>query len=320
MQIIPYINSDKQNITASIVTIGNFDGVHNGHTAIFKHLKQKSLALDIPSAIVTFEPHPLKILTPETAPLMITTFEQKSALIEKWGIDYLVTVPFSEAFSKMSAGDFVRKVLCSSLGMKHIIIGHDYAFGRGREGTFATLEQLGTEYGFSVEDLPAIGNGDIIFSSSLVRVAISDGDMNLAMQILGHYYEISGTVVHGRDIGHTLGFPTANIATSNEIIPPDGVYAVMVEIGGQLVKGACNIGCNPTFNNNCRSIEVFMLDYSDQIYDHSIKLRFVQKLRAEQKFADITELKSAIALDIAKTRIILDNASLNKAGLESCEE
>ena len=307
MQIVTGVNIYDKILDASIVTIGNFDGVHRGHAEIFAHLKQKSIARGLPSVVVTFEPHPLKILAPESAPSLITTYVQKCALIEEFGIDYLVVVPFSKEFSQVPANDFVLKILCSSLGMRHIIIGHDYAFGRNREGNFTTLANLGTRNGFTLEDLPPIGEEGVVFSSSLVRTAVADGDMDAASRILGRYYQISGTVVHGHEIGHALGFPTANIATPNELFPSDGVYAVIVEVDGQRVKGACNIGCNPTFGGNTRTIEVFLLDFSGHIYDHGITVQFVQRLRPEQRFPDVAALKSAISRDVANVRVILEN-------------
>lgn len=322
MRIVTGMNIYDKILDASIVTIGNFDGVHRGHAEIFAHLKRKCCGRNLPSVVVTFEPHPLKVLAPESAPLLITTFEQKAELIEEAGIDCLVVVPFSKEFARMSAKDFVVNILCSSLGMRHIIIGHDYAFGRNREGNFKTLETLGALHGFTLEDLPPIGEGGIVFSSSLVRSAIVDGYMDAASRILGHYYRISGTVVHGREIGQTLGFPTANIATPNELIPPDGVYAVMAQVDGQIVKGACNIGLNPTFGGNTRTIEVFLLDYSATIYDHGIEVHFVQRLRPVQRFPDAAALKSAISHDVASARVILENLNATylklKGGSGSC--
>ena len=305
MQIVPVRNYFDKLLDASCLTIGNFDGVHRGHAEIFTHLKQKSLDLGLPSVVVTFEPHPLKVLAPESAPSLITTFEQKSTLIEEAGIDCLVVVPFSKEFSLVSASDFVLNILCRCLGMRHIIIGHDYAFGRGREGTFSTLAALGAQNGFSLEDLPPIGEESVIFSSSLVRSAVSDGDMDAASRILGRYYQISGTVVLGREVGQTLGFPTANISTDNELIPSNGVYAVMVSVEGRQVKGACNIGANPTFGGNKRTIEVFLLDFSGDIYDQRITVQFVKKLRAERKFTDVDALKCAIGDDVAKVRAVI---------------
>lgn len=314
-------NSIHKILDASVVTIGNFDGVHRGHAEIFSHLKQTSMNLGVPSVVVTFEPHPLKVLMPECAPLLITTFEQKCALIEQYGIDYLFSIPFSLEFSKVSADDFVCNILCASLGMRHIIIGHDYAFGKNREGNFSTLERLGALNGFTLEDLPPIGTGGVVFSSSLVRAAIADGDMAAATRILGRNFQVTGTVVHGRDIGKTLGFPTANIATDNELIPPDGVYAVIGKIDGQFVKGACNIGCNPTFGSNSRTIEVFLLDFSRQIYNHSIDVFFIQKLRSEYKFPDADALKMQIHRDVETARSVLNAEVPNlNASPDYCEK
>jgi riboflavin kinase/FMN adenylyltransferase len=307
MQIVTGTKIYDKVLAASVVTIGNFDGVHRGHAAIFTHLKKKSVDLGIPSVAVTFEPHPLKVLAPDSAPLLITTFEQKSALIAEFGIDYLVAVPFSKEFSRMAANDFVLNILCTPLGMRHIIIGHDYAFGRGREGNYKTLESLGVCNGFTLEDIPPIGEDGVVFSSSLVRSAVADGDMAAASRILGRYYQISGTVVHGREIGKTLGFPTANIATSNELLPSDGVYAVMAQVDGKLVKGACNIGINPTFGGSTRTIEVFLLDFSGHIYEHGISVYFVRRLRPVQRFPDADALKRAISQDVADTLVILDD-------------
>lgn len=314
MHIVSGTNIYEKILDASIVTIGNFDGVHRGHAVIFAHLKQTSITMGVPSVVVTFEPHPLKILAPESAPAMITSFNQKVALIEGSGIDYLVVVPFTREFSLLSANDFVLSVLCSPLGMRHIIIGHDYAFGRGREGTFSTLKRLGERNGFTLEDLPPIGEEGVIFSSSLARSAISSGDMASAANILGRLYRISGTVVHGREIGASLGYPTANIHTTNELLPAEGVYAVKVEVDGQHVNGACNIGCNPTFGGNVRTVEVFLLDFSRQIYEQPIEVHFVRRLRSERKFTDREALKAQIDRDVAAARLILEDTTLlNKA-------
>ncbi len=318
MQIVTGNNIYDKILDASIVTIGNFDGVHRGHAEIFAHLKRTSLVCGLPSVVVTFEPHPLKVLALDSAPAMITTFAQKVALVEESGIDFLVVVPFSKELSQLSPNDFVLNNLCAPLGMRHIIIGHDYAFGRNREGNFETLESLGALNGFTLEDLPPIGEEGIIFSSSLVRSAVADGDVTEASRILGRYYQISGTVVHGCEIGKTLGFPTANIATANELIPSDGVYAVMAGVDGQLVKGACNIGLNPTFGRATRTIEVFLLDYSVQIYDHGISVQFVQRLRPVHRFPDSDALKAAISQDVANTRTVLEKLNseyLNRNGL-----
>ena len=307
MRILTGSEVFNKNFIKSAVTIGNFDGVHRGHVVLFNRLKEISTAHGLPSVVVTFEPHPLKVLSPDSAPSLITTFDQKITLISDSGVDCLVVVPFTMELSQMSAEDFVVRILCESLGMRHILIGHDYAFGRGREGSYETLELLGLDHGFTLDDLEPIGHGNMIYSSSLVRNQLLSGDMTAVSGILGRYYMISGSVVHGREIGHAIGFPTANISTSNELLPPDGVYAVMALIEGRLIKGACNIGVNPTFGGGSRTIEVFLLDFSGQIYGNEIAVYFVQKLREVMKFPDADSLVKAISNDVERTRTILND-------------
>lgn len=306
MQIITGFEIFIKNFDESVVTIGNFDGVHLGHVELFRRLKASSHSHNLPSVAVTFEPHPLKVLAPESAPGLITTFEQKVALISDAGVDCLAVVPFTIEMSQMTAESFVTRILCESLGMRHLIIGHDYAFGRGREGNYDTLEHLGLELGFTLEDLEPVGDGEMVFSSTLVRSRMITGDMAAVSKILGRYHMISGTVVHGREIGHTIGFPTANISTRNELIPPDGVYAVVVLVDGRLVKGACDIGINPTFEGGQRTLEVFLLDFTGQIYGSEIAVYFVHRLRDVKKFPGAAELVKAIENDVETTRTILD--------------
>ncbi len=311
MRIITGLEIFNKNFDKSVVTIGNFDGVHLGHVELFRRLEASSHSHNLPSVAVTFEPHPLKVLAPESAPGLITTFEQKVALISDAGVDCLAVVPFTIEMSQMTAESFVTRILCESLGMRHLIIGHDYAFGRGREGNYDTLERLGLELGFTLEDLEPVGDGEMVFSSTLVRSRMITGDMAAVSKILGRYHMISGTVVHGREIGHSIGFPTANISTINELIPPDGVYAVVVLVDGRLVKGACDIGINPTFEGGQRTVEVFLLDFSGQIYGSEIAVYFVHRLRDVKKFPGAAELVKAIQNDVETTRTILDQVRQN---------
>lgn len=305
MHIISGFEILTKSFTASVVTIGNFDGVHRGHREVFRCLQQAGAIRGLPAVVVTFEPHPLKVLAPDSAPALITTYQQKLALIAAAGIEELMVIPFSSEFAGMTAEAFVTEILCGSLGMKHIVVGHDYAFGRGRTGTFSTLQRLGLEHGFTVEDLPALGAAECIYSSSLARSLISEGSMAAVSDVLGRYYSVSGTVGHGREIGQKLGYPTANLVAANELIPPDGVYAVMVLLDGLLFKGACAIGNNPTFPGLQRTIEVFLLDFTGRIYGREIVVAFVEKLRPMQAFADDAQLKDAISRDVDVTRTIL---------------
>jgi len=295
----------KKNFNGSVITIGNFDGVHRGHAELFRQVIKASAQRGLPSVVVTFEPHPLAVLAPEIAPPLITTFAQKSALIAETGVDCLAALTFTPEFSRMPAEAFVRDILVDFLGMRHIIIGHDYAFGKDRQGNRESLERLGSVCGFTLEDIDPVGEGETVFSSSLVRRRINSGDMRGATVILGRYHVISGTVVHGREIGQTLGFPTANISTRNELIPPDGVYAVIVAVEGRLLQGACCIGNNPTFEGGRRTIEVFLVDFSGQIYGREIAVCFVERLRGLVKFPDTGALITAIRQDVATAGAVL---------------
>ena len=308
MQILNFSDIRGQQFAGSVVTIGNFDGVHRGHIELFRLVNECGVRLGLPTVVVTFEPHPLAVLAPDAAPPLITTFDQKAALISATGIDYLVVIEFTPDFSLRSADSFVCDVLCHTLGMRHIIIGHDYSFGRARQGNFETLSRLSAACGFTLEDVEPVGDSGVIYSSSLARRMIAGGDMPGACQVLGRYHVIAGQVVHGREIGHKLGFPTANIETRNELIPVDGVYAVMVSLGDELFQGACNIGTNPTFNGKKRTIEVFLLDFARQLYGNEIALFFVQRLRDVQKFPDAGSLIQAIGQDVAAARTILGTA------------
>lgn len=309
MRLITNIDLKETYFSESVVTIGNFDGVHKGHVELFRRLTEQSRKLGCASVVVTFEPHPLTVLAPEAAPVMISTFEQKHALIAQAGVDCLVIIDFTREFSQVTAEDFVRNILCSCLSMRHIIIGHDYAFGRDRQGNYDTLMTLGQEIGFSLEDMNPVGVGETVFSSSLARRLISEGKVSEASAVLGRYHLVAGKVVHGREIGRKLGFPTANIATLNELCPSDGIYAVMVIVRDLAIMGACNIGSNPTFCGSERSIEVFLLNFSDQIYDEELSLFFVERIRDVRKFPDSQSLISAIEDDVMSVRSILDNVN-----------
>jgi riboflavin kinase/FMN adenylyltransferase len=204
--------------------------------------------------------------------------------------------------------------------MRHIIIGHDYAFGRNRMGNFETLSRLGGTCGFTLEDLEPVGEGEVIYSSSLARRMISEGNVSGASQVLGRYHVISGHVVHGREIGRKIGYPTANISVCNELSPIDGVYAVMVAMGDELLQGACNIGTNPTFQGKERTVEVFLLDFSGRLYGRELSLSFVQRLRDMKKFPDAAALIEAINKDVIATRSVLEAArhELIKPLLHGC--
>jgi riboflavin kinase / FMN adenylyltransferase len=294
------VYSDK-----SVVTVGNFDGVHRGHKEIFSQLVAVSRELQAKSVVVTFDPHPLKLLAPSKAPKTITSLDQKRKLIAESDIDLLVVIPFTELFASLFAEQFVNDILCFMFNTKHLIIGHDYAFGKNRQGNETLLRSLGLTHGFKVQALDPVGDGPVIFSSSIVRKKVTAGEIEGASEILGRCYSITGRVVHGREIGRKLGFPTANIVTENELIPADGVYAVWVEVGGKLHPGACSIGNNPTFSGGLQTIETFLLDFEGDLYEQDIVVQFVSRIRGIRRFADASALMAQIKNDISQIRTLL---------------
>jgi riboflavin kinase/FMN adenylyltransferase len=293
-----------------VVTLGNFDGVHIGHREIFRRIRAEARRIGGSSVVVTFHPHPLKVLHVGKEIHLINTYAEKEKLLAAAGIDYLVVIPFNEAFAAITPRSFIRDILIGRIGVHTIYIGYDYAFGRNREGRVPYLVSEGRELGFSVQVLEPINNGSEIYSSSAIRRLIAIGDLAGVTQLLGRNYSVGGTVVAGHQRGSGLGFPTANIATDKELLPADGVYAVKVRIGEHLYDGACNIGRNPTFGNHETSIEVFLLNYSGDLYGRAIRLLFVERIRGERKFTGAEALKEAIAVDVSRCREILQQARI----------
>ncbi len=310
MKIYRSIEEIAEPLTNPVVTIGNFDGVHLGHRQIFHRIKYAAAALGGVSLVITFIPHPLKVLAPERSPRLINTYPEKETLIAASGVDYLLTIPFTMGFAAIAAADFVRDTLVRRIGIKKLVIGYDYAFGHNRQGNADFLRQLGGELGFAVEVLEPLGDGNSIYSSSKVRQQIESGDVRGVVPLLGRHFTIGGSVVHGFHRGKGLGFPTANLVTDQELIPGYGVYAVKVKLGESVYDGACNIGDNPTFDAAKRSIEVFIFDFDGDLYGRELRVYFMDKIRNEQKFPDAAALQKAIAADVAKCRELLRTAAI----------
>lgn len=294
----------------AVVTIGNFDGVHLGHREIFRKLKSSAKEIGGVSVVITFDPHPLKVVPSTRTVSLINTLDEKITLIEASGIDFLLIINFDPDFAAMSATDFVERILVGKIGLKRLIIGYDYAFGKQREGNISLLKKLGLQFTFEVEELLPISDGSIIYSSSLIREMIADGAVAEVIRYLGRNFSIAGRVVHGANRGKSLGFPTANIATDKELIPADGVYAVKVKIEDRLYDAACNIGFNPTFDSVRKTIEVFIFDLDEDLYGREIRVYFFERLRSEQRFDSINELAAAITADVARCRKILASTQL----------
>jgi len=303
-----FIGIDKLNrpLKKPVLTIGNFDGVHLGHQALFQKLKQRAQSLQGESVVMTFHPHPLEVLSPGNGPVFITDHERKLQLIENCEIDVTIVIPFSHEFARMTAKEFVKGVLVDRIGVKALVVGYDYKFGHGREGDIDFLRRLGQEYDFEVEAVSGIKKEQTVVSSTAIRRYIRQGQLREANALLGRAYEISGTVVRGRDRGgRVLGFPTANIRLSRQAPPRMGVYAVEVEVNGKRHGGAANLGYNPTFGDIDLSLEVHIFDFNEDIYAKPITIRFIDRLRDEKRFSGPAELAVQIEKDVQTARQIL---------------
>jgi riboflavin kinase/FMN adenylyltransferase len=294
----------------AVVTIGNFDGVHIGHQALFHEVVETADRMGGKSVAITFEPHPMRVLDPDGHPALITLFEQKSELISAAGIDVLLAIPFTRQFANIPAREFVSDLLVKRIGMKAIIIGNDYAFGKNREGNIDLLKALSADLGFDVRVVDWIQgphNGGRRISSTKIRQLIIDGEMDRAQKLLGRHYQIRGDVAHGRDRGgRLLGFPTANITLQDELCPKTGVYAVTVELDGITHQGVANIGYSPTFDDHLFTVEVHLLDFNQDIYGKKLRVNFIERLRDEIRFSGLEQLSEQIKLDVVRAREILN--------------
>ena len=306
MEVFEGIENIRRSLKNPVLTIGNFDGVHRGHQTLFRKAKEWAEILGGESVVITFHPHPLQILAPGQGPLFITPHERKLELIALCGIDVAIVVPFSRQFAQLSARDFVKVLLVDKIGTKCIIVGEDYRFGYGREGDTEFLQRMGEQYGFRVETVSGVEMDGTVVSSTLIRQFIQDGDLREANRLLGRPYEVAGVVVPGHQRGgRLLGFPTANISLSGQAPPKRGVYAVEVEIDQRTYGGAANVGYNPTFGGTDLSVEVFVFDFDENIYEKSIRVHFIERLRDEKRFSGPEELTVQIRKDVEKAREIL---------------
>jgi riboflavin kinase/FMN adenylyltransferase len=298
----------------AVITIGNFDGVHIGHQALFYEVIERAHGMDGTSIAITFEPHPLRVLKKSASPPLITMFEQKVELIERSGIDALISIPFTLEFAAISARSFVEDFLVRKIGMRAIVVGEDYAFGKNREGDIGLLNSLAPGLGFEVIVTGMIrtlqGTLERI-SSTAIRELVQAGDMQQACRMLGRHFQIRGTVVAGRDRGgKLLGFPTANLKWEDELCPRTGIYAVTVESEGHLFQGVANIGYSPTFDDRQFTVEVHILDFKESIYGHRIRVNFIKRIRDEIKFSSLAALRDQIAEDTETARRLLADNSV----------
>jgi riboflavin kinase / FMN adenylyltransferase len=286
-------------------TIGNFDGVHLGHRKILETVVARARAVDRPSFVITFEPHPMAVLRPDQAPRRIQTLRQKEEAIEAIGVDALLVIPFTRDFSLMEPEDFVRSLLRDRLGASEVLVGAHFAFGRGKRGDLALLARLGAECGFSASAVPEVVVGDVPVSSTRIRRALERGAIGEANEMLGREYELDGLVARGDRLGHQIGVPTINLEPENELPPADGVYVTEIEIRsfGRRFPSVSNIGRRPTlYEDYTTTIETYVLDFSADVYGEKVRLFFLERLREERKFPSMMDLKEQIQRDIASTR------------------
>lgn len=283
------------------MTIGTFDGVHLGHQKIIRRLVELKKKQGGETVLFTFDPHPRRVLFPDQTDLkLITTTEEKCVLLQQFGIDHVLVFPFTKEFSQMQASEYVSEIIAKGLKTDTLVIGYDHRFGSNREGSIETLKALSATYGFKVEEIPAQEINQLNVSSTRIRKAIDEGDVETANQFLGYSFFVTGIVVKGKQLGRTLGYPTANIFVEDKdkLIPKIGVYAVNVEVENKRYKGMLNVGVNPTTDTDHKiKIEVNIFDFDKDIYGAPIKVEFVKWIRNEEKFANLEELKHALAND-----------------------
>jgi riboflavin kinase / FMN adenylyltransferase len=299
--------------SSSVLAIGNFDGVHLGHQALLTRLEGKARALGLPASVMTFEPHPRELFSPEQAPARLTSLREKLGLLESFGVDRTYVVHFSRKLATLSAEEFIERVLVHGLAVKHLIVGDDFRFGRGRGGDFAMLQQAGIEHGFGVESMHTIDLDGERVSSSAVRETLAEGDLEHAARLLGRPYRIAGRVVHGEKIGRALGYPTANIQLKRKRVPLMGVFAVTVSsLGERDLAGAASLGVRPTVDRSGKPVlEVHLLDFEGDIYGAHVSVHFLHKLRDEAKFDSLDALKAQIARDVAAARAYFAGGTQN---------
>jgi riboflavin kinase/FMN adenylyltransferase len=293
-----------QSLTSSVLTIGNFDGVHQGHRALLRRLKEKAREVALPATVLSFEPNPREFFNPQDAPARLSSLREKLTLLAECGVDRVHVCRFNQKFASLSAQAFIEQILVRGLSVRHLLIGDDFRFGKGRAGDFAMLRQAGVDHRFTVEAMSTLAVGDERASSSAVRNALNQGDLNRAASLLGRPYCIAGRVMHGKKLGRTLGFPTANLALKHTTLPLSGVFAVTVSgLAAQEVQGAASLGVRPTVADGLKPmLEVHLLDFDRDIYGSHVTVNFLYKLRDEEKYASLNLLKEQINRDVAAVR------------------
>ena len=304
----------QANLKNTWLTIGSFDGVHQGHQYIIRKMVSSAHSTGAIAVVLTFHPHPAIVLGRRENPYSLTTPEERAGLLEQLGVDAVITQPFDQSVAMTSARDYMAH-LVASLDVRMLWVGHDFALGHNREGNVAALHKIGAEQGFRVHEFDPISIDGEVVSSSQVRKLLHEGDLKRAANLLDRLYSVEGTVVPGDQRGRTIGIPTANLLIAAEkIIPANGVYACRGVVDGQVWPAATNIGVRPTFDgqSSTRHVEAHLIGFEGEIYKHNLRLDFIERLRGEQKFASIQDLMNQIHLDISQTRRLVQLANFTK--------
>ncbi len=308
MEFIRSISQLDSSHLNCVATIGNFDGVHLGHQAILQQLEAKAKQLQLPMMVIIFEPQPQEFFAPKAVPARLTRLREKLLAMHRYGVEKVLCIHFDSRFAALSTEEFIQQLLVNSLKVKHVVIGDDFHFGRGRQGNFATLQQAGQLYGFTVESQNTfIMDGERV-SSTRIRQALEQNNMQQAARLLGRPYTFCGRIGYGQQRGRTIGFPTANIFLHRHVSPLLGVFAVFLHgINEQPLAGVANLGTRPTIDNNQLLLEVHVLDFNEKIYGRYVEVEFVNKLRSEQKFASFEELRQQIEIDVQSARDLFNS-------------
>lgn len=299
MKVYDGISNFKKKNNA-IVTSGTFDGVHIGHQKILNTLKNIALKNSGETVLITYWPHPRLVLDSASDTIkLLTTFEEKARVLESFGLDHLIKIPFTKEFSMLSSSEFIKNILVDGIGTRTLVIGYNHKFGHNREGSFESLKENSSNYGFNIREIPRQDIKNVGVSSSKIRKSLSNGDIHISNQFLGWEYCINGTVVKGDQRGRMIGFPTANISIDSELklIPAGGSYAVRVIHKGDEYQGMLNIGTRPTVDGKNQTIEVNIFDFDKQIYGQEIRVKLVRLIRKENKFESLDSLRDQLILD-----------------------
>ncbi len=310
MKIFRDIDDPGLSLSGTVATMGNFDGVHLGHQTLVRNTVEESERMGYLSTVLTFEPHPLKVLAPERAPLLILSYEDKMALLQSLGVEIVVAQRFDRQFAAITADEFIRRFLVSRLKVKKLWVGRDLRFGQGRKGGTDALLRSAPGAGFEVGVLDPILLDGVRISSSRIRQLLEAGHVDEVRPMLGRYHFVSGRIVTGHRRGQELGFPTANIAAETEVIPRNGIYATLVQLENQEWLSVSSVGVNPTFGDGPRTVESFILDFAGDIYGKSVKLSFVQRIRDEKKFLVIGDLVAQMHEDVKHAKTLFKELGL----------